>query len=105
MGSQRIQRQRSLGIDRDEYDSLKIITINVPLADLMSIEIFCNGKITPSRSEYIRIAIKNQLDHDLEAMKNRIDLIKGKIKLDPKKSVLVPGYNGDKPFKIVRKLD
>ena len=88
----------------EEFGDLKIITINVPLLDLKVIDRFINVlTITPSRSEYCRIAIKNQIERDLKVVEKKLDLAKGMGDFDPKKFIYIP--NGDKIYKIVRRLE
>lgn len=88
------------------WGSTRIVTINVPEIDLDYIEKFIEDtRLVPSRSEYIRVALRNQIIRDIEMVNTEIDIIKGEIRLDPKKFVRVPGYNGNQPLKIVRRLD
>ena len=88
------------------WGSLRIVTINVPEIDLNYIQsIIKETRLVPSRSEYIRVAIRNQIIRDLEMVKLEKAIINGEIELDPTKFVRVPGYNGNKPLKIVRRLD
>lgn len=90
----------------NEYGDLKIVTINVPVLDLAVIERFINELlIAPSRSEYVRIAIKNQIERDIEMTNAKIAIAKGRGKYDPKKFVFIPGYNGDKPFRIIKGVE
>lgn len=90
----------------EEYGDLKIITINVPLLDLAVIDRFINVlTITPSRSEYCRVAIKNQIEKDIEIMKTKQDIAKLRGRFDPKKFVYIPNYNGDRAFRILRRLE
>lgn len=90
----------------EEFGDLKIVTINVPLLDLKVIDRFINVlTITPSRSEYCRIAIKNQIEKDIKIMEKKQDIAKLRGRYDPTKFVYIPNYNGDRAFRILRRLE
>ncbi len=89
-----------------KHGELKIVTINVPRIDLNYIQQFMDEGLVPSRSEYIRNAIRNQINADFETVKYEKRVVEGTEKrFDPKKFVRVPGYNGNEPVKIVRRLE
>lgn len=88
------------------HAELKIVTINVPKLDLYYIQKMLDAGLVPSRSEYIRVAIRNQINADLETVRYEIGVVEGiEERFDPKKFVRVPGYNGNKPMKIVKRLE
>jgi len=88
------------------WGDLRIITINVPIIDLDYIEKFIDETgLVPSRSEYLRVALRNQINRDLKMSKLLKAFIKGELKFDPEKFVLVPGYNNNKPVPILRRLE
>ncbi len=88
------------------HGELKIITINVPRLDLYYIQKFMDAGLVPSRSEYVRNAIRNQINADFETVRFEKRVVEGTEKrLDPEKFVRIPGYNGNEPVKIVRRLE
>lgn len=94
------------GTTEARWGSTRIVTINVPEIDLDYIEHFIREtRLVPSRSEYIRVALRNQIIHDIKLTKDITKIVRDEIKLDPRKFVRVPGYNGNKPLKIVRRLE
>ena len=87
--------------------TLRIITINVPTKYLSFIDKCVEYGLHPSRSEYIRDAIENQLKDDFQFM-DRLDYAINEfdnVEFDPTKYVRIPGYNGNKPVKILKRLD
>ena len=89
-----------------KHGELKVITINVPRLDLYYIQKFQDIGIVHSRSEWIRNAIRNQINADLETVRYEKAVIEGTEEyFDPTKFVRVPGYNGNEPLKIVRRLE
>ena len=90
---------------RDPDNEMTIVTINLPGKDLRYIKKLLSEGIVPSRSEYVRNAVRNQINADLEVQKFKDAILEDKIKLDPKKFVRIPGYNGNEPVKIVRRLE
>ncbi len=89
-----------------KHGELKVITINVPRLDLYYIQKLMDVGLVPSRSEYIRNAIRNQINADLETVRYEKAVIEGTEEcFDPKKFVRVPGYNGNEPLKIVKRLE
>ena len=89
-----------------KHGELKIITINVARLDLYYIQKLMDVGLVPSRSEYIRNAIRNQINADLETVRYEKAVIEGTEEyFDPTKFVRVPGYNGNEPLKIVRRLE
>lgn len=97
--------RRSGGLTSEDYNDLKIITCNLPELDLAFIDKFIIRRIVPSRSEYIRVALRRSINMDIELLKIEDDIVDEKIKLDPEKFVRVPGYNRNRPVKIIRRLD
>jgi len=87
---------------------LKIVTVNLPVFDLKFIERFVlNGDtvLVSSRSEYIRVAVRNQIIKDLELVEKQLSFLENKDLYDTSKFVRVPGYNGNEPVKILRRLE
>lgn len=89
----------------DDCKSLHVITCNVPELDLAFIDKFIINGIVSSRSEYIRIALRRSIERDCNILQTEIEVVDDKRKLDPNKFVRVPGYNGGKPVKIIRRLN
>ncbi len=59
-----------------------------------------------SRSEWIRNAIRNQINADLETVRYEKAVVEETEEyFDPKKFVRVPGYNGNKLVKIIQRLE
>ena len=51
---------------------MKIVTVNLPESHLLAISRLCgqtNIDVYPSRSEFVRVAVKNQLMRDFELQK------------------------------------
>ena len=88
-----------------KHGKMCICTVNIPLLDLQYIKKLMDKTIVPSRSEYIRAAIRHMINHDMELMKYKESIVEGEVELDPKLFVKVPGYNGNKPVKIIRRLE
>ena len=84
---------------------LKIVTCNFPIKHINYIKKLIEYGLVPSRSEYVRRAVGNQIADDLKTKRYVEDVMVGKIKLDPSKYIKIPGYNGDKPVEIIRRLD
>lgn len=82
---------------------MKIMTINVPEPYIKYIEKFIEYGLIPSRSEWIRTAMKEQIREDLyfiETLEKETD------NFDPKKYVRIPNGDGTyKSHKIVRRLE
>ena len=94
------------GVAQEKWGATRICTVNLPELDLAYIKKFIDEtRLTPSRSEYIRVALRNQIIRDIEMVNTEKAIIKGALKFDPEKFVLVPGYNGNKPLKIIRRLE
>lgn len=88
-----------------DWVGLKIVTVNLPEIDLEYIEMIIKVGFVPSRSEYVRVAVRNQINADIERINSQEGIINEEIRLDPERFVRVPGYNGNKPLKILRRLD
>lgn len=81
---------------------MKIVTINIPLKLHKLLKALKLWGLIPSVSEAFRHAgIK--YCQELYELTEKID--KDLDNFDPKKFVRVPGYNGNKPVKIVRRLE
>ena len=93
------------GRPSSKYDDLRVITCNLPELDLAFIDKFIINGIVSSRSEYIRIALRRSIERDCNILQTEIEVVDDKRKLDPNKFVRVPGYNGGKPVKIIRRLN
>ena len=78
----------------------KITTVNLREDQLKEIEslLFVSSL---SYSEYIRRAVQYKLELDMEETK----LIRENERLEKKGFVRIPGYNGNKPVQIIRRLD
>lgn len=93
---------------RDEEHDLKIVTCNIPKKHLEYIRKLLEWGIVPSRSEYVRHAIADQISRDFETKKYVEEVIEAdEIKVE--RSVKIPegydyveGFNGNKPFKTTR---
>ena len=98
---------------------MKIVTVNIPESYLESINRLLdnkahpNGGMYPSRSELIRVAVRDFLIKEIRRAKEII-LMPERDKLDPKKFVNVPQItkdeNGDPikefiTYKIVKRLE
>ena len=85
--------------------NMKIVTVNVPEKYLESIVILLNGVdgFFPSRSELIRVAVRDKLMRDMMmALKMPIT----EEEYDREKFVRVPLFNNEfKEYKIVRRLE
>ena len=91
---------------RERWGNTRIVTINSPEIDLEWIEAFIKKtRLVPSRSEYIRVAVRNQINRDIKLIDSMKTFIEDEEELDPNKFVRVPGYNGDKPVEIIRRLE
>ena len=91
---------------RERWGETRIITVNLPEIDLVYIEKFIDStRLVPSRSEYVRVAVRNQILKDMEKTVFQEEIIEDEESLDPKKFVRVPGYNGNEPVRIVRRLE
>ena len=100
---------------------MKIVTVNIPESYLESIKNLLDSKahpggIYPSRSELIRVAVREFLIKELRRAKDLIKYVEPakEPELDPKKFVQVPSQkidvNGDeykefKTYKIVKRLE
>lgn len=91
---------------KQKYGKMRVITCNLPEIDLDYIDeiIGCYGFV-PSRSEYIRISVRNQINRDIKNQAKKVDIINGEIELDPAKFVRVPGYNENQPVEIIKRLE
>jgi len=98
---------------------MKIVTVNVPESYLEAINKLLdnkanrNGGMYPSRSELIRVAVRDFLKKEIKRAEEFI-LVPEREKLDPKKFVNVPHItedeNGDPvkefiTYKIVKRLE
>ena len=86
---------------------LKVVTVNIPRIFLRYIEALRIKGICPSRSEYIRRAVGEQVLRDFEMIYNienidELPIENIEFEYDEEKYVRIPGYNGGKPFKTVR---
>ena len=86
------------------HGKMRIVTVNIPKPYLKHIQRLLDIGLCPSRSEYIRWAVGNQITRDFEREKKMAELI-NKSPLPPL-TVRVPkgwdyieGFNGNKPFK------
>ena len=83
-------------------EEMKIITINIPKKIHQLLKAFKLWGLIPSVSEALRhtcIKYCQELYELIDKIDSDLD------NFDPKKFVRVPGYNGDKPVKIIRRLD
>ena len=95
-----------MGVKWKNHGELKIITINIPLEHLKYVQQLMDWGKVPSRSEYVRTAVANQIENDMKTKKYIKKVIKNPEEiLEPEKFVRIPGYNGDKPVEIIRRLD
>jgi len=98
---------------------MKIVTVNIPESYLEDINKLLdnkenrNGGMYPSRSELIRVAVRDFLKKEIERAKEII-LVPEREKLDPKKFVNVPHITEDengesikvfRTYKIVKRLE
>ena len=83
------------------HNRMRVITSNLPQNELKIIEKFIEWGMAPSRSEYIRKAIRHQIDHDYEFVKKTDDIKAGVY--DHMKFVKVPGI--EVPFRVIRRLE
>jgi len=86
-----------------KHGELKIITCNIPLEHLKYVQKLMDWGIVPSRSEYIRRAVGNQIERDNETKRYVEEVIETTI--DNKNFIKIPGYNGNKPVQILRRLE
>ena len=90
------------------HGPLKIITCNLPLEILKYIQKLMDWGLVPSRSEYVRAAVTNQVREDLETKKYVEEVIEtDEIKVErtvkiPEGYDYIEGFNGNKPFKTTR---
>ena len=89
---------------KTDFESLRIVTCNLSELDLNYIEELVRQKISSSRSEYIRVAVRNQINQDLQVIKHQYEVIEDQKKLG-KDFIRIPGYNGNKPVQILRRLE
>ena len=87
----------------DKEHSMKIVTCNLPRKHLAYINKLLEWGIVPSRSEYVRVAVANQIRNDFETKGYVEEVIEETI--DNKTFIKIPGYNGDKPVEIIRRLE
>jgi len=99
------------------WADLRIITVNLPVTYLKAIDALTGQKgLYPSRSELIRVAVRDFLIHELDAAKsfqkfqNQITLAKQPQKLDENMFVRVPvtegaleGVTEYKTYKLVKR--
>ena len=85
------------------HGELKIITCNLSVEHLKYIQQLLDWGLVPSRSEYVRTAVANQVRNDFETKRYVETVIEETI--NAKKYIKIPGYNGDKPVEIIRRLD
>lgn len=84
-------------IHKREYTAdMKIITINIPVPYHRLMKKYIEWGICPSVSEYVRRAIDRQIKEDMRTQRYVQKVIASK------DSVLIPGYNKDKPMRILR---
>ena len=84
--------------------NMQIVTVNVPESYLEMIRILLNLEdgIFPSRSELIRVAVRNRLVIDMKMMENIVE----EEPYDEVNLVRVPLANNEfKEYKIVRRLE
>ena len=86
---------------------LKVITCNIPKPYLKYVDKLQKKGICPSRSEYIRRAIGEQILRDFYMLdKIETQTIENiAFEYDPEKYVRIPGYNGNKIVEILRRLE
>ena len=86
---------------------LKVITCNIPKPYLIYIDKLMKKGICPSRSEYFRRAVGEQILRDFYMLdKIETQPIENIVfEYDPEKYVRIPGYNGNKPVEILRRLE
>ncbi len=102
------------------YNKMKIITVNIPKHYLKYIDYLIREiGIAPSRSEFIRWSIGNQINRDLkqlekmEEMMDKVKNLRSKLKkdgvfdtYDKLKYVRIPGRkNGEEFVKIIKRLE
>ena len=86
---------------------LKVVTCNVPIPYLKYVDKLMKLGICPSRSEYVRRALGEQILRDfymLDKMETQ-ELNNIEFEYDPEKYVRIPGYNGNKMVEILRRLE
>jgi Arc/MetJ-type ribon-helix-helix transcriptional regulator len=90
-----------------DWKDLQILTTNLSRKMITFIDECVRFGLIASRSEYIRIAVKNQLNIDFNFMNTLEHEIKEvrKKDFDPNRYVKIPGYNHNKPVKIIRRMD
>ena len=88
---------------RTPHGEMVIITVNVPKYMLKHVQVLMGRGITPSRSEYFRRAVSNQIERDAYAIKY-VDTFEEKVRIPkveiPKGYELIPGY--EEPVKVKR---
>ena len=87
------------------WKPLQIMTVNVSRKDIEMLDYFTSEGIGASRSELMRVAVREFVEKQLPLLKKRNECLIEKPPLDPTKWVKIPGYNGDKPVQIIRRLE
>ena len=83
-------------------EEMKIITINIPKKLWKLLKALKLWGLIPSVSEALRHSTIKYCQELYELVK---EVEKDMDNFDPKKFVRVPGYNGGKPVKIIRRLN
>ena len=89
-------------VQKGRTTDMRIITINIPDKFCLFIDKCVQWGLIPSRSEYIRHATELKLKKDMKFIETLNKEIES---YDPTKFVRVPGYNGEKLMKILRRLE
>lgn len=90
---------RVVNFPRREGDGMKIITINVPVRHIEYIKKLTDNRIYPSRSEAIRVAIRDWLITEAKLYNEFIDPI---LDTDDINTIRVP--NGDGTYEHLQKV-
>lgn len=64
-----------------EHGELKVVTVNLPVADLYYIDKLLKFGHSASRSEYFRRAVKNQIENDRITMRYQQKIINEEMKI------------------------
>lgn len=90
---------RAVNFPKREGDDMKIVTINVPVRHLDLIKKLTDNRIYPSRSEAIRVAIRDWLIKEVKLYKEFIDPL---LDTDDVNTIRVP--NGDGTYLHLQKV-
>ena len=99
-------------------ECMKIVTVNIPLKDIFRIEELVregNNALYPSRSEFVRIAVKEQIKKKIEELelKYKRKRIGSITEINSTKTIKIPVDQLDKKepirdfktYKIIKKLE